>query len=398
MAAKKKDTKTQAGVEPPVHPIPSAAPVGIENEGGGHDGTEGLLGQHDGVSVRKTESGELAVAFAFERQLVAMMSNVPGATFDKGASAYLVPAASIGALEKVVPKMRKEARETSNDLEAITALAAASGHKAQEENGVAAGVEPKVSTFRGAGKFYAGEIVNANARFAAQMTGFGKNDGAAFVTVHRLSDLDRPLLKGDSVKIQYDDRLAGRVSVLSKDKSVAELETDFKNNLGQKVDGVTVTDRGDKVGIAFDIHPALLARIRRVEGAAFNTEDKVWEVPKEKQEFALRAAQDMRDEFVLDSKEAGDLVEFAKSKMDNAKVYPAFTKDGQGCFGVVVEVGSRYALQKGGRESFTLHHLSQLDQVPVKGHDCAIHYRKGVGQVVDHDLRREQDHARGMGR
>lgn len=54
--------------------------------------------------------------------------------------------------------------------------------------------------------------MNANAHFVAQLSGFGKQDGAAFVTLHRLADLDRSnLMKGNKVGIRYDVRLSGRI-------------------------------------------------------------------------------------------------------------------------------------------------------------------------------------------
>ena len=360
---------------------------------------DSVIVDDQGVVLSDARDGVRTVTFDFDRQLMAMMDRVPGAVYNKEQRAYQVPEASSQVLETVVQAMRKEKQEAAADLASITELAYGSGHKAQEEKGVASDVKPMVSGYREAGKFMGGEIVNANSRYVAQLSGFGSKDGAAFVAIHKLADLDRGnLMKGEFVGIQYDAKLLGTVSPLFKSKSVAQLQADYTSNLGKKLDGVTVTDRGDKVGVAFDIHPVLLSRIRRVEGAAFNTEDKVWEIPKEKQEFALRAAQDMREEFVLDAKEVASLENFAKGKMDNAKTWPAFTKDGQSSFGVVLAVGDRYALQKGGRENFTLHHLSQLDQVPAVGRDYAISYKKGLGAVVDQDLKREQSQARGAGR
>lgn len=352
-----------------------------------------------GVVLTEAVNGMRTVTFDFDRQLMGMMDRVPGAVFNKESRAYQIPVASSDALENVVKAMRKEKQDAAADLFSITALAFASGMKAQNEKGVGSDVAPMVSNYREAGKFTSGEIVNANSRYVAQLSGFGSKDGAAFVTIHKLADIDREnLMKGDYVGIQYDSRLLGTVSELSRSKSVPQLETDFSTNMGKKVNGVTVTDRGDKVGVAFDIHPVLLSRIRKVEGAAFNAEDKLWEVPKEKQEFALRAADDMRNEFMLDAKEVAALGDFAESKMDNAKVWPAFTKDGQSSYGVVMAIGDRYALQKGGRENFTLHHLSQLNQVPAVGRDYAISYKKGLGTVVDQGLKREQNNARGVGR
>lgn len=360
-----------------------------------------FLGNEDGVTVSqlKPAVGGFSVSFAFDRQLAGMMDRVANATFNKETKTYEVPQASEPTLGNVVSAMRKVARSISDDLAAIQNLATESGRKAQVANGSSHHVTPQVSMFHEQERFYTGYIVNANAHFVAQLSGFGKQDGAAFVTLHRLADLDRSnLMKGDKVGIRYDARLMGAVTDLSKTKSVAELEADFKQFDGKRVDGVTVTDRGDKVGVAFDINPEMVARIRRVEGAAFHTTDKVWEVPKAKQEFALRAAQDLRHEFVLDAKDIGLMESIAEDKIDAAKVRKAFTKDGQSHFGAVLAVGERYALQKTGRGEFTLHHLASLDQKPAVNQNLAIEYQKGRGLVVDQDLKRAHGKAVGVGR
>lgn len=358
-----------------------------------------FLGNRDGVSASEVEGGGYAVAFEFDRQLARMLRDVPGAVFNKAEAAHHVPAASLEALDKAVSAMRTELKAVQGDLKGIMDLATASGVKAQRDNGAAHGVEPQVSEFHIPGKFYGGEIVNANSRFVAQFSGFGKIDGAAFLTIHRLADLDRGrIMKGEHVGITYDARFVGAVVDLMKEKSDAELEADYKHELGKPVDGVTLTDRGDKLGVAFDVNPALIARIRRVEGAAFNTADKVWEVPQDKREFALRTVQAMRHEFVLDGKEVEMMHGLAEGKMDGAKVFKAYTKDGQEHFGKVLAVGDRYALQKAGQDKFTLHHLAALDQTPRIDQNLAIKYNKGVGVTVDQELKRAQDKALGVSR
>jgi hypothetical protein len=187
----------------------------------------------------------------------------------------------------------------------------------------------------------------------------------------------------------------GAVSDLAKHKSDAQLEADYKSDLGKAIDGVTVTDRGEKVGVAFDMNPVMMARIRRIDGAAFQQEDKVWEVPQGKREYALRAVQDMRHEFVTDGKDVEMMCGIAESKIDGAKVSKAFTKDGQEHFGKVIAVSDRYALQKAGGDKFTLHHLAALDTKPEIDQNLAIKYQRGVGTVVDQDRQRAQNKALG---
>lgn len=359
-----------------------------------------FLGSVDGVSVLGVEgSRDFAVALDFDRQLSAMMRGVPGAEFDKASQAYFVPGSSAEALGKVAGAMRAEFKAIEADREAIMELAEKSGMAAQREYGSTSGATPKVGNYIKPGEFYGGEIVNVNARFAAQVTGFGERDGAAFVKIHRLADLDNgKMMKGDFVGIKYDDKFRGVVSDLSKNKSGADLEAEYVGNLGKVLDGVTVTERGDKIGIAFDLTPETLARIRRVDGAAFEQEGKVWEVPARNKEFALRAVHDMRGELAADNKERSMMQAIAEGKVDGAKLSNAFTKDGQSHYGSAVAVGERFAMQAAGQGNFRLHHLSALDQKPVVGANLAVTYKKGVGTVVDQDLKRAQDKALGQGR
>lgn len=358
-----------------------------------------LLGNADGVAAVEIEGGNFEVAFDYDRQLAKMLRNVPGAQFNQEQSVYVVPAASVDALGKVVSAMRLEHNAVAANLVNIKDLAAASGLKAQRDKGAESNVVAKVSDYRDPAKFYGGEILNANAHFVAQLTGFGKDDGAAFMAIHRLADLDRnKIMKGDNVGIKYDSKFLGAVSDLSKNKSAVDLEAEYTGNLGKAIDGVTVTERGDNIGVAFDMNPALLARIRRVDGAAFNKADKVWEVPGGNKEFVLRAVHDMRNEFVVDGKEIETMKAVAASKMDGPKVAAAFTKDGQEHFGKVIGVGDRYVLQKAGQEKFTLHHLISLDQKPEHDQNLSIKYNKGIGAVVDLDKQKAQDKALGAGR
>lgn len=358
-----------------------------------------FIGSADGITAVEVPGAGFAVAFEFDRQLSALMRGVPGAEFDKAQNAFLVPAASVDELGKAVGVMRTAHHFIAESLADITSRASGSGLDAARNNGAAVGVAAKVDSFIEPEQFYGGPILNMNGHFAAQLTGFGAKDGAAFVKIHRLADLDNSkIMKGDNVGIKYDAKFRGAVTDLSKSKSASDLAAEYDGNLGKAIDGVTVTHRGDKIGVAFDMAPELLARIRRIDGAAFNLADKMWEVPVDKKEFALRAVHDMRAEFLLDAKDAEIMKAAAESKIDGAKVSKAFTKDGQEHFGPVIAVGERFALQKTGADRFSMHHLAALSEKPEIGANLAVKYNKGVGAVVDQDKQRAQNKALGAGR
>ena len=361
------------------------------------DPAPAFLGDSDGVAVSAVKEG-FSLVIPFDRQLQAIMDRIPNASFHKEGKYYLVPAASAAVLGDQVRALRKMSKSIAEDMGSITELATQSARKLQEDNGNFRS-KPQVNGYREAGRGYQGEIINANTHYVAQFTGFGKEDGAAFVTIHRLVDLNqRNLLKGDKVRIQYDDRMLGVVSDLSQSRTVAQMTADFEKHLGQQVDGVTLTTRGDNIGVAFAMHPVLAERIRKVDGAAFHKGDRVWEVPKRNQEYALRAADDMRKEFALDKKDVQLMGQIAEEKIDGAKVRHAFAKDGQRHFGIVFAVSDRYALQKTGRDEFSLHHLSALSQKPTVNQNLSIEYNKGKGSVVDQNLLRAHDKAVGASR
>lgn len=92
---------------------------------------------------------------------------------------------------------------------------------------------------------------------------------------------------------------------------------------------------------------------------------------------------------VLEAAEVKEMTQIAEGITVLARVWDAarMSQDAQEHFGLVLTVGSRFALQKTGRETFPLHRLSSLDQLPVKGQDLSIKYDKGVGVVVDQALK-----------
>jgi hypothetical protein len=361
-----------------------------------------LEGSVNGIAVAQIDNG-YEVTFDFDRHLVKMMHQIAGVTFDKDSNTWHVPSSSLDALSKTIPEMRFEAAAIAKNREAILALAKDTAIDRQSANGAGHGVVPQVSEFHRVGGFYRGEIVNANARFAAQLTGFGDQDGAAFVTIHRTADLDKPLMKGDVVGIGYDDKGMGSVSDRSKTKSAADMVNEFDSNLGKKVDGVTVSvgQDGDYL-VNHDFNPNMRKRLERIDGVEFSGEDKGFRVPADKKEFLVRAVSDMREESIAAGLEANRMREVASGKMDGAKVGMASFRDGFEYSGKVIEVGERFVLQKGGMDKFNLHYLGALSTKDLDGNkieagqNLKVKYNKGIGMAMDLD--RAKAHEKGVAR
>lgn len=351
-----------------------------------------VLGDVDGIAVAAALGG-FEVKFEFDRHLVNMMHKVEGSLFNQSLKAWLVPQASEEALAKMIPGLRSEIKAIAKDRESIFDLAGMTAEAMQWANGTDRGLVPKVSEYLEAGEFHTGEIVNANGRFAAQFKGYGKDNGVAFVTVHRTASLDKPLMKGDIVGIKYSENGLGEVTDRSQVKSMDTMRQEFESTLGKEHEGVTVT-LADKILVAFDFNPTMRNRLERISGVEFDKEAKVFSVPLDAKDNVVRAVSDMRREYVEDGKEIASMKAIAETKIDGAKVYPAFTKDGQEHFGKVLEVGDRYVLQKGGMDQFKLHHRESLDLKTVeKGQNLSVKYNKGIGAVVDLDKQKEQNKA-----
>jgi hypothetical protein len=185
-----------------------------------------VLGDVDEVVVHDRGEGEgFAVRFPFDRRLARVfLAGVKDAQFDNANTEYQVPAEQAQALGKTVAALRAEVRLTNSEREKINALAMESGYRIQPDSGARGQVVPNVSAFIEPNLHYRGPIVNANSRFVAQHTGIGKQDGAAFIKIHKLSSLDNQnLMKGDKVGILYDDKFAAKVTDLSQYKSKEDL-------------------------------------------------------------------------------------------------------------------------------------------------------------------------------
>lgn len=339
-------------------------------------------GVERGVGVERTDAG-FAVRFEFDREMVERLRRVDGVEFNAGQrkedGAWHVPAAVEGALAKAVKDLRYLHDAIEKDRKEIFSLASASAVAAQKVEG-REDVAPKVSEFHRPGTSSYGEIVNVNGRFVAQFTGFGKENGAAFVSVHRLSDLDNPMImKGDDVKIAYDERGKGAVTARSTpQQSVA---------MGEKVDGVKIEEKDNQLAVSFDFNPPLEARLRRVDGVTFDKNANAFLVPAENRQFVLRAVGEMRKEFAAQQAEKATLGELAQGKVDNAVVRDAFTKDGQRFIGPMVGETECYMLQSIGQGQFKVHRREALaGDAPVVGHMLDVAYQKGRGTVTDSTL------------
>lgn len=350
-----------------------------------------FLGTDRGVTVVRGDHG-FEVAFPFDREMAARLNRVAGVEFDREVGAYRVPLDVEPALKKAVGDLRYLHEAIAHDRAQIEQLAAASGRDAQRAAGAAPEVEPKVSSYREAGKAMVGTIVNVNARFAAQLTGHGSQDQAAFLSIHRLGDLDQSVMKGDRVAITYDGK--GRGQVVERSLPAQEVP------MGKKVDGVEVRENADanQLLVAFDYNPALAARLRRVDGVEFDDKENAFVAPLDKKAFVLRAVGDMRQEFVAQQADRETLSALAISKVDGAHVRDAFTKDGQRHIGVVVGATDRFVLQSTGQGVFQLHRREVLEgAAPVVDHSIEVAYKGGRGAVKDLTLEKGMAQAQGRG-
>lgn len=342
----------------------------------GKQAVEVLEGGADGVIVSVYE-GKAMVDFPYSPTLVSMLREVDGAAFDKEQEVWMVPVTAENAekLNKAVESMRKEAALDSKDqsqvMTDVRELAIAKMHA----NGSVAD-EPKISDFHERGKRLAGDILAANGRWAAQFTGFGKEDGAAFIVLHRQAELTQQVFKGDDVAVTYGEK--GRAVVESGLTQVEKLD----ESLGKDVDGVKVEMGGDgKYKVSFDYSPALSGRIGRIEGAEFNKEEKVWEVAGDKKDFLARAVNDMRKEVVADQHDLREMESVASESLDGAILKSAFTKDGTRTSGEIKAVNDHYVLQHTGREYFAAHRADAFKEKPSVGQSVSVLYEKGRAQV-----------------
>lgn len=348
-----------------------------------------LDGKEGGVEVAFDGVELFDVKFPYNQALLREMRDVKGAEFNKDTGTWQVPLEQYDALSGALGKMRKELERTVADAADILDRAERTARGLMQLNGADFDVDPKMSDYRNTDRATLGEIINVNARFAAQLTGYGKEDGAAFISIHRLSDLDQQLFKGDDVAITYDGK--GRGKVAERGKSLTEK---LDESMSKYVDGVKVLEQDGKYKIAFDYNPAVQHRLQRVDGVEFNKDEKVWEVGTDKKEFVARAINDMRKEVVADRADREQIEKVASEKIDGAKVKDAFTKDGQSYSGQVLAKNDRYVLQHTGKEYAAVHRASALTNDPAIGHSMRVTYQQGRGQVADKSQQKAQGQER----
>jgi hypothetical protein len=341
----------------------------------------------DGVAVAFDGQRNYSVRFAFNPVLVNEIRKIPGAEFSEVESAWQVPLAQYEPLRAALTNMRSEFAQTEQSKAGIKVLATRAAVARQEANGQP-GVQPRLSYWQQPNESTRGEIVSLNDRFAAQLTGFGAQDGAAFITLHRLSSLSEQVFKGDVVAIKYDGKGHGAVA---HPKSA---EQKLDDSLGRSVDGVKVTRDGETYKIEFEYLPALSERIARIDGAAFNRDEKVWSVDSGLKEFVARAVNDMRKEVIADRADRAQLETIASEKIDSPIVKDAYVADGKSYTGTVLAMNDRYVLQHTGQQYAALHRRQNLSEQPHESHNVRIAYKAGRGAVSD----KSTDRAEGISR
>jgi hypothetical protein len=338
--------------------------------------TNPLDSDKDGVKVA-FDGAQYQVAFEFNATAAQKMRAVPGAEFDSAAKVWGVPLDSYQQLAQVVLEIRTELDKDRSARAELEEVAFGEALVRMGERGTDSEISPHLSGFKDQGKAYIGEIIAANGRYAAQLTGYGTRDGAAFVVVHRLDDLSEAVFKGDKIAITYGPKGRGEVS------NRQSLEEKLDESLGRYVDGVKVTLSNGKYQVAFDYNPALINRIHRIDGAERDADAKVWTVAADKKEYLARAVNDMRKEVVADRADRRELEALAAQKIDGGQVRDAYAKDGQAYTGKILGTNGRYALQHTGKEYTALHRVDALDTQVGKDQTVRIAYDKGKGKVYD---------------
>lgn len=324
------------------------------------------------VEVVERRDG-MTVKFPYHPDMVARIKRVAGVEFSEKQRGFIIPKESMEAARKALEDVRAIAGADHEALQAITVLANSTARLIMTEKGVAKGIKPQVSTFHKRDHSYRGEIINSNGRYAAQLTGFGKDDGAAFVVVHRLADLNHEMFKGERFAVSYDDK--GRATVEA-------LPPEFDKTLGKEMDGVKVVEVGDKFHISFGFNPELSARLNRVAGVEFNQEARAYTALVADRTFVERAVNDMRKIYVAEGAELREMSVEAERRMDGAKVLRPLVRGGQDYKGEVVAVSDHFVLQHTGREYFTAHRIKDLDRRPEIGEQVKVKYQASRGQVL----------------
>ncbi len=345
-----------------------------------------LKGADNLIEVLFDENEKIySVKFPYNLSLVREMQTIRSAQFDRSAREWKVNLEDYDALFVALRNMNNEIQFVESQSVDLEQRARRSAQLLMHANGTDVSIEPMISYYRDPETPTAGKIINVNVRFAAQLLGFGREDGAAFIRMHDMMDLDQPLFKGDNVVIQYDEKGRGKVSERGK-----TLTEKLDESLGKYVDGIKVVEHDGKYKVSFDYNPVLQERVQRIIGCEFNKEERVWEIEAGLQPFVARAVNEMRKEFVADRADREQIEQVAQSKIDEAKVKDAFIKDDQSYSGKVLAKNDRYVLQHTGKEYMTVHRTTSLNSEIDVGSSMRVTYQKGRGQVTNKSLQKEQ--------
>lgn len=201
--------------------------------------------RNNGVQIKDVAAGKLVI-FDFDKSLNQVIGPVAGAKFSLEAGGWLVPTDSKGLVgkdgqisyfDKAVNEMRGLVIEIEKAKTGIVDLAAASA----KERGVTPGI-----FYPQKDHSYTGPILNANAHFAAQLSGI--DDNTAFIAIHRQSDLGHEVLKGDDLRVDYavDNSVKVRTTEVFRQQ---QQDRDTLTKLAEsKMDGAKVFNASAKDG------------------------------------------------------------------------------------------------------------------------------------------------------
>lgn len=335
------------------------------------------------VEIRKSARG-YKVSFPYHPALVARVARIEGAAFQERDEAWTVPLNQKEALDKAVIDMNTL---LAQDMQARTEIErdATAVVRVMMKGEEMEYVSPKISDFHSKERPTVGEIVAANGHWVAQHTGYGRDNNAAFITLHRTASLTKPVFKGDEVAILYDEKGRGQVEPRSPDLS---------KTMGKEIDGVTVTEKDGVIRISFEFNRDMQSRINRIAGVEFNSEERSYQIDANAKPFVERAVRDMRRIYREDHEASREMEYVASEKMSGAKVIKPFLKDSPAYTGPVVGVNDVFVLQSTGREFFALHRRSDLDVVPRINETVKIQYDHGRAKVQPKVQMRDQGHGR----
>lgn len=204
--------------------------------------------RNNGVQSKTMENGDVHVTVDYSKEATEAMRKVDRAGFDKDAGAWVVPAASKSladplpeftvSLDKTVNALRGMAIEAVQDMDNIKDLAAATAQSL--------GMKPGIH-FPEKDHSYTGSIVNVNGGYAAQKT--NEKDGTVFIAIHKLSDLGKAVFKGDSLRIDYDDKRQANVRTTEVFQQQQKEREQLTALAGTKMDNANVRNASMQDGV-----------------------------------------------------------------------------------------------------------------------------------------------------